>query len=886
MKRKLKGKIAILMLFTLVIGMIKDIPVSAAQESGTEITATITVASNISKQDMQTYLDGFRKKYPGIQVEYQSHSDYENEVGQQIADNDYPDVLFVPGSIGADQYDQYFEPLGSKEELDKKYNYLESGKMNGDTVYGIPSSAYVNGILYNKEVFDKAGISETPKTIDDFLDDLRMIRQRTDAIPFYTNYAADWTLKVWEEYPFIEMTGDPDYRENGFVNELDPFLEGTTHYQVYGLLYDIVKDGLCEDNPEESNWDDSKVMLNEGKIGCMAIGSWALKQVKDSGNNGDAVAYMPFPNEIDGKQYMTISTDYCYAINKNSQQKEAARCYIDYMLDESGYALDHQVLSLVKTDPSPAAYGNMDNVVCLANNEASSENYRKKQILSTNLDLTNSTDEIKRVIEAAEGKQDETFDDIAKDWNERWESSRTEDMLEDSGTKVSVLGSVLSENYEVEFSETEQEYLDSLKKIRVGYLNDMPPYQYQTEDGFGGVSKELVDILKTEFGVSIEEVGYDSTQQIVDALKNGEIDMAAGIQKASEYAQDLKFSTDCIEYMEVMVKSDAQDTDKALTGTMAQTKGEYYSDFRTEASKTLDTDSLLDSLYAIENLKADFTVANYYSVYYYMQQNGLDHLSLIPVSQNGKLYFAYAKDVDTRLISVCNKVLYSIPEENKQIMLNNSLKSDQQKITMKRFIEANTIPCLLTITIIFIIIVLGVIFIMRDRDKIAKTDALTGMNNRYGIRDDIHRVYEKKLFPLAFAILDIDNFKKINDTLGHAGGDEALKLLASELRKLFPGDSLEGRYGGDEFVFCVWGKEPDVVEQGLQTLVQSMNRDLSYGDATAHISISLGAVLVRKADTYEEIFKAADRVLYEVKKNGKNGYQLKEFQKDEEGVLG
>lgn len=882
MKQKIRGKIAAFMLFTFIIGIVNDIPVFAVQSDTASITATITVASNISRQDMQTYLDGFNKKYPGIQIDYQSYADYENEVGQQIADNDYPDVLFVPGSVGSDQYEQYFEPLGKRDELEKKYNYLDNGKLNGDIVYGIPSSAYVNGILYNKEVFDKAGISETPKTIDDFLDDLRMIRQRTDAIPFYTNYAADWTLKVWEEYPYIEMTGDPDYRENGFVNEIDPFLEGTTHYQVYGLLYDIVKEGLCEEKPEESSWEDSKAMLNEGKIGCMAIGSWALKQIKDSGNNGDAVAYMPFPNEIDGKQYMTISTDYCYAINKNSQQKEAARCYIDYMLDESGYAMDHQVLSLVKTDPSPAAYGDMDNVICLSDNEAGAENYQKKQILSTNLDLYNSTDEIKRVIEAAEGKRDESFDDIAKDWNERWESSRTEDMLKDSSTNVAVLSSVISENYEVEFSQTEQEYLDGLKKIRVGYLNHMPPYQYRTEDGFGGVSKELIDILKSEFGVTIEETGYDSTKKLVEALQNGEIDMAAGIQKASEYAQELKFSTDCIEYMEVLVKSDSQDTDKALTGTMAQVKGEYYSDFRTEASQTLETNSLSDSLYAIENLKADFTVANYYSVYYYIQQNGFSHLSLIPVSQNGKLYFAYAKDVDTRLISVCNKVLYSIPDENKQIMLNNSLKTDQQKITVRRFIEANTIPCLLALTVIFILVVLGVILIMRDRDKIAKTDALTDLNNRYGIRDEIHHIYEKKLFPLAFAIIDIDNFKKVNDTLGHAGGDEALKLLSSELRMLFPGHSLVGRYGGDEFVFCVWNEEPDSVEQGFRTLVQNMNRELSYGDTTVTISISLGAVFVREMNTYEDIFKAADRVLYEVKENGKNGYQMREFHRDEE----
>lgn len=69
----------------------------AAQKN--EIRGTISVASNISQQDMQQYLDGVNKKYPGIEVKYQSYSDYDNEVSKQIQDRDYPDVLFVPGSV-------------------------------------------------------------------------------------------------------------------------------------------------------------------------------------------------------------------------------------------------------------------------------------------------------------------------------------------------------------------------------------------------------------------------------------------------------------------------------------------------------------------------------------------------------------------------------------------------------------------------------------------------------------------------------------------------------------------------------------------------------------------------------------------------------------------
>ena len=68
---------------------------AAETKSGSENT-TITVASNVSEQEMEPYLNAFRQKYPGIQVDYTCYSDYENEIGEQIASGDYPDVLFFP----------------------------------------------------------------------------------------------------------------------------------------------------------------------------------------------------------------------------------------------------------------------------------------------------------------------------------------------------------------------------------------------------------------------------------------------------------------------------------------------------------------------------------------------------------------------------------------------------------------------------------------------------------------------------------------------------------------------------------------------------------------------------------------------------------------------
>lgn len=286
-----------------------------------------------------------------------------------------------------------------------------------------------------------------------------------------------WTLQFWETFPYLEMTGDPDYKNNKFIYERNPFSKGSTHYQVYQLLYDIVKDGLCEDDPKSDDWEKSKTMLNCGEIGCMAIGSWAVSQFKAAGPDADSVAFMPFPNEVDGKQYMTISTDYCYAISKNSKQKDAVIKYIEFMLDES-------------------------------------------------------------------------LDDIVKDWNERWESGRPKDMeseMQDASSDR-LNSSVVTENYEVTLSQTEQRYLKDVGTIKVGYLTEFAPYQYKDENGkFTGLSQQICDIISSTLNVDMKYIAYGNRKDLIAALEKGEIDMAAGLDSESEN-DSLRFSKSYQDY--------------------------------------------------------------------------------------------------------------------------------------------------------------------------------------------------------------------------------------------------------------------------------------------------------------------------------------------------
>ena len=168
-------------------------------------------------------------------------------------------------------------------------------------------------------------------------------------------------------------------------------------------------------------------MLNRGEIGCIAIGSWALEQIRNIGPYGENIAFMPFPNNIDGKQYITASVDFSYGVSSRSEHKDIAQTYVTFMLEESGYAIDRENISTFKADLYPKSILDLGDIEVLTEINDYDENWNFHQTLSQNLNL-NDVSEFQRIIKAAAGLQPESFDDIMNDWNERWEKNRTTKM--------------------------------------------------------------------------------------------------------------------------------------------------------------------------------------------------------------------------------------------------------------------------------------------------------------------------------------------------------------------------------------------------------------------------------------------------------------------------
>ena len=138
----------------------------------------------------------FEEKY-NCKVEYQGFTDYASDVSTMMSTDDYGDVLMIPDTVKVKDLGTYFEPLGTYEEMDAKYNWANQ-KMYDDTVYGVAiGGSIAGGLCYNKATWEEAGITTLPKTEEEFIECLEKIRDNTDAIPYYTNFKDTWALAQW-----------------------------------------------------------------------------------------------------------------------------------------------------------------------------------------------------------------------------------------------------------------------------------------------------------------------------------------------------------------------------------------------------------------------------------------------------------------------------------------------------------------------------------------------------------------------------------------------------------------------------------------------------------------------------------------------------------------
>jgi diguanylate cyclase (GGDEF)-like protein len=158
---------------------------------------------------------------------------------------------------------------------------------------------------------------------------------------------------------------------------------------------------------------------------------------------------------------------------------------------------------------------------------------------------------------------------------------------------------------------------------------------------------------------------------------------------------------------------------------------------------------------------------------------------------------------------------------------------------------------------------------------LATVDPLTGLGNRQSMRTHLIGERDRAIrqrVPLSLALADIDHFKRVNDTFGHAQGDKVLREVAGVLRSTVRPYDVVYRYGGEEFLICLPGTDCDSGAQALERIRQAIEALAIYDELGRPIPVTatFGITAITAETSIEDAMEQADKALYEGKHKGRN----------------
>ena len=455
----------------------------------------------------------------------------------------------------------------------------------------------------------------------------------------------------------------------------------------------------------------------------------------------------------------------------------------------------------------------------------------------------------------------------------------------------------VEDNYHLSLTHDEMEFLQNIKKIKAVYVNNFAPLQNWNSKNKKpeGISIDIANIISKKLNIDIELQVVDSFEEALNFIKEHKADILIGIPNNYSFMDEYNlymtksYISSPIFKIENKLTVNADEYNKILALPKKYLYDLDISIENIDSSKIIYYDNIEDCINAVNKGTADYTYGDLYSIESNTREKYYKNISVIYKNKlNNDLCIGLSNNNDVLLLRIINKVINSISaEELNTIVYKNTLYT-KNKITLQSFIYSNYIEVMIFIISILVITSLSTYIIMKIRlqnknkqnsllKEKSETDSLTGIFNRGACKELVSNYIENKSNDLygAFFIIDIDNFKGVNDNLGHKIGDDVLKDLADNLKRLFRKSDIVGRWGGDEFI--VFMKDLDfsnlhVASKIATNLCNTMNKTVTYNDISQNISLSIGIVFTKDNINFTELYQKADEILYTVKENGKNGF--------------
>ncbi|WP_020585711.1 transporter substrate-binding domain-containing diguanylate cyclase [Desulfobacter curvatus] len=452
-------------------------------------------------------------------------------------------------------------------------------------------------------------------------------------------------------------------------------------------------------------------------------------------------------------------------------------------------------------------------------------------------------------------------------------------------------GSAATSGYTLQFSDKEAAYLKEKKRLILCVISDNLPFGKVESDGrYIGISADFMALFTKQLPIPVVVRESRSWAQLLEQIKQRQCDLCMDAMKTPDKQQFMDFTDPYFTVPNVIATSVnapfIDDFRKFTDRPMGVIKASSISELLKStypAMNLVEMDSELDGIYEVQRGTLFGMIGTMTDIGYHLRQE-----KIVDIKIAGKMPYNLEASIGTRsdeplLGDIFQKLVLSLSEKQRSQVMDHWLSVKvEQKFDYSPFWKALGVVIALTIVTLFWThkvrkLNRKLIEANRALEELSRTDGLTRLFNRRVFDEEFTRIFnlcKRSEISFSVIILDIDYFKKVNDTHGHPAGDACLKRFGAILIKRFQRNSdIVCRFGGEEFGIICTGKDAAKVHTHVNALRRYMaDNPVTYNGKKITFTISAGIYsMVPQIDTPAQLcLDMADKALYQAKSTGRN----------------
>jgi raffinose/stachyose/melibiose transport system substrate-binding protein len=288
--------------------------------------------TNLIDTKLKDFAKEFMDLHPGTEVEITALTDGDKTQKIRMAANEMHDVTFVIPTLKSSDISKYYIPLDDLGYTKDNLYFYDAGLGSDGKLYKMSQIIYYSGMVYNKKVFADAGITQTPKTWDEFYAACDKIKAK-GITPVASDFKDAWPLQYYANADYYASgSGNPNYLNDlvgkDFLTDDGGLLTGIKYLK-------ILKDkGYLENDLMSTSWDGFGKDFPQGKFGMHYLGSWYPGQFVEKGGKLEDIGMFPLP----GLKTLQINYDIFLGVAANTKNPDLAKAFLKYMFDDGKFA--------------------------------------------------------------------------------------------------------------------------------------------------------------------------------------------------------------------------------------------------------------------------------------------------------------------------------------------------------------------------------------------------------------------------------------------------------------------------------------------------------------------------------------------------------------------